>query len=194
MRIMLANRESPIAVEAWEGCVVNATRTEVSGGGFVHDVYRCAFGGSFDQAVERLLSYHIFPPHRMRACVRTTDGRVAVGATIVQRIFLGLFALESAVRVIEIERTPEAAVFAYATTVGHPEKGIASFGVRRHTDSQIFTAQAWSRPGNLISAIGRPVSRFLQTKLTKEAVSFFCSSSGRSGEQVTAPDRGHGIS
>jgi uncharacterized protein (UPF0548 family) len=75
------------------------------------------------------LRYDIFPPTRLRSRVCTPDGIVSIGATIVQRVRLGPVTLETAVRVIEHQRSAESGRFAYATLDGHPEQGIASFEV-----------------------------------------------------------------
>ena len=48
---------------------------------------------------ERLLTYDIFPPALMKSEVCSGDGRVQPGATIVQRVAIGPFRLEAAVRV-----------------------------------------------------------------------------------------------
>lgn len=177
MRIRFLHPAAPIDAEEaamWQLRQVNATRAEVTSEDFVHDFYQGLVEGSFDAAVERLLSYRIFPPHRMRARVCTPDARVALGATIVQRVFLGTLSLETAVRVVELERSAEGASFAYATTSGHPEQGIASFAVRRQAGAVQFTAEAWSRAGHWLALLGRPLSRFVQKKLTLEAVRAFC--------------------
>jgi uncharacterized protein (UPF0548 family) len=166
-------REAPFDCDEWSELAVNATRSEVAQG-FVHDTYESPFVGDFERAAEALLAYRIFPSSRMRAHVCTPDCVVAIGATIVQRVMLGPVSLESAVRVIEVERTPDRAALAYATLHGHAERGIASFAVTRTATGGTFEAQAWSRAGHWSTIIGRPVSRFLQRKFTLEAVASFC--------------------
>ena len=109
----------------------------------------------------------------MFAHVCTPDGLVAVGATVVQRVALGLVALETAVQVIEVERTSSRAAFAYATFEGHPERGVASFEVARVDGVNTLTLQAWSRAGHWLATFGRPVSRALQLVLTREALQSF---------------------
>jgi uncharacterized protein (UPF0548 family) len=114
----------------------------------------------------------------MHAHICTPDGRVAVGGTIIQRVILGLFSIETAVRVIEVDCSSDRASFAYATLHGHPERGVASFAVTRSETGGRFEAQAWSRAGNWLSIVGRPVSRYLQRTITREAVASFCASVG----------------
>jgi uncharacterized protein (UPF0548 family) len=175
MRLLTAPsaREAAFDCAAWSALAVNATREEIAHGGFVHDVYEAPITGDFDRAVESLLAYRIFAPQRMLARVCSPDNCVAVGAIVVQRVVLGPIAIETAVRVIEVERTADRAYFAYATLQGHPERGVASFAVIRSGSEMKFEAQAWSRAGTWLTAIGRPVSRSLQKALTREAVRSF---------------------
>ena len=67
-------------------------------------------------ASERLWTYNIFAAARMEAHICTPDGRVALGATIIQRIFVGPIAvafLQAALTMLQTEldtlsdKTPE---------------------------------------------------------------------------------------
>jgi uncharacterized protein (UPF0548 family) len=183
MRIMSKRkgRDAPFNCDEWSQYATNSTREEVAQG-FVHDVYEAPFDGDFASAVDALLAYRIFAPARMYAHVGTPDRLVAVGATIVQRVILGSISIETAVRVIEMGRSPDHASFAYATLRGHPERGIASFAVTRTDRGGRFEAQAWSRAGHWLTIVGRPVSRALQRTITPEAVASFCAlASGSAG-------------
>ena len=124
----------------------------------------------------------------MIAHVCTPDKRVAIGATIVQRLLMGPLSIESAVRVIELNCTADAASFAYATLEGHPELGVASFAVRRAGTSARFEAQAWSRAGHWLAVFGRPVARAVQRSMTREAVAWFCMMASNDG--LAAPRLG----
>jgi len=176
MRFLTATsaRATPFDCGPWSGLPANASREGARSGGYVHDIYAASFSGDFERAAEALLLYKVFAPERMHAHVCTPDGRVAVDATIVQRVVLGPAAIETAVRVIEVQRTDDRAFFAYATLQGHPERGIASFGVTRADPENRFEAQAWSRAGTLLTAVGRPASRAFQRAITHEAVASFC--------------------
>src|SRR5450432_730978 len=92
-------RKAAFDCDFWSTLRTNATRAEVAHGGYLHDVYEVPLTGTFDRAVDALLAYQIFAPHRMHAQVCTADNRVAVDATIVQRVVLGPVAIETAVRV-----------------------------------------------------------------------------------------------
>jgi len=168
-------RNTPADCARWVAAEPNVTRDEVAGGGFAHDRYEASFLGGFDPAVDALIMYRVFAPWRMQVHVCTPDRRVAVGAIIVQRVILGPAALETAVRVIELDRAADRVHLAYATLPGHPERGVASFAVTRRSDGNYFEAQAWSRAGLWLTALGRPVSRLFQRAVTREALRWFCS-------------------
>ena len=176
MRFLTATeaRQAPFACGVWSKLIPNASRQTVAAGGYVHEKYDGQITRDFDSAADALFGYEIFAPQRMVAHICTTDGRVAVDATIVQRVVLGPVAVETAVRVIEVERTADRAFFAYVTLRGHPERGIASFAVVREGVQIRFQMEAWSRAGSWLTVIGRPVSRAIQHWITREAVSSFC--------------------
>ena len=181
MRVMSKStgRGTPFNCDEWSRFAANTKREEVASG-FVHDVYEAPFKGDFERAVDALLAYRIFAPSRMYARVCTPDRIVVVGATIIQRIMLGPVAIETAVKIIEVDRSADRASFAYATLRGHPERGIASFTVTRATVGGKFEAHAWSRSGHWLTILGRPVSRFLQRMITREARASFCARAGNS--------------
>ena len=116
----------------------------------------------FEAARERLWTYRIFAAGRMEAKVCTPEGRVMEGATIVQRIFVGPTAIETAVRVT----ATWADGFEYITLPGHPELGVARFSlVAGH-----FEIESWSRPGTWLTALGAPFSRWMQRRSTQDAL------------------------
>jgi uncharacterized protein (UPF0548 family) len=182
MRIMSkrSGREAPFDCDEWSPLATNSAREELAHG-FEHDVYEAPFEGDFSRAVDALLAYRIFAPSRMHARVCTPDRFVVVGATIIQRVMLGPVSIETAVRVIEVDRGPDRASFAYATLRGHPERGVASFAVTRANTGGRFEAQAWSRAGHWLTILGRPLSRSLQRMITREAVASFCVLASKEG-------------
>jgi uncharacterized protein (UPF0548 family) len=159
----------------WNALAVNVRREDLGGGGFIHDCSDAACISDFAAAAGRLMAYQIFPPHRLRAQVCTADGQVAIGAVIVQRLLFRGWALETAVRVIELETSADSLRFAYATLAGHPERGIAAFAVIRDRQGVRFQAEAWSCPGHWLTVLGRPVSRWIQRRITREAMGYFSS-------------------
>lgn len=133
----------------------------------------------FDRAVDRLFRYDIFPPDLMSAVVCTTDGRIARDAVIVQRVRVGLPIMESAVRVVDVwhrqAQDSEDAGFAYATLDGHPERGVSTFRVVREGSAVRFEIKATSRPGSILTSIGRPIARRFQRRATRAALRHFAS-------------------
>lgn len=147
-----------------------------------HDQYSIALPldsreRSFDRAVLALSRYHIFPPTRMRAHVCTPDGRMVIGATVIQRVLIGPIAMEMGVRVVDTIGDAEGlrqAGFTYATLEGHSERGIATFSVReRAGEPATFEIESWSTPGTLLARLGRPIARWAQRSFTREGLVYF---------------------
>lgn len=132
----------------------------------------------FAQLEERLLRYDIFPPVLMRAEVCSEDGKLREGTTIVQRVAVGPFTLEAAVRVVEVWHVQDAhrteTGFTYVTLEGHPERGASSFRLSRSSGGPIvFSIDARSRPGSLLTRVGRPFARRFQRRATDAAMAYF---------------------
>jgi uncharacterized protein (UPF0548 family) len=166
-------RSAPFNCDRWRSLKPNSTREAIAEGAYAHDTYKASLTADFEAAADTLLSYRIYPPHRMRAHVCTTNGRVALGATIVQRISLSLAVVETAVEVVEFESRADQASFAYATLPGHVERGLASFAVRATESGVILEIETWSQPGNWLATIGRPLARIIQRRSTEEAIAWF---------------------
>jgi uncharacterized protein (UPF0548 family) len=133
----------------------------------------------FERAVDRLFRYDIFPPELMRARVCTPDGRIAADAVVVQRVRVGLPIMESAVRVVAVwhhqAQESEEAGFAYATLEGHPERGVSRFSLVRAGATVRFEIEATSRPGSILTTIGRPIARRFQQSATRAALQHLAS-------------------
>ena len=124
------------------------------------------------------MGYDIFPP-RLVGYAICPGGPVHVGAIIVQRLRLGPLACEMAVRVIDVWDTRAEGVaeagFQYVTLRGHPECGIASFGARLEPNRTVTVRiDVRSRPGLLLTRVGRPVARRAQQRLTRAALARLC--------------------
>jgi uncharacterized protein (UPF0548 family) len=130
--------------------------------------------GAFERLTRRLFAYDIFPPRLMRHVV-CPPGPLAAGTLVVQQVGLAVLAVESAVRVVETwDRTTgsqRSAGFRYVTLAGHPERGCASFEVRLTGDGRVeVVLGARSRAGSLLTTLGRPVARWIQTSATRAAL------------------------
>jgi uncharacterized protein (UPF0548 family) len=129
---------------------------------------------AFERVRECLLAYDIFPPWLMRHA-SCPAGRLAEGATIVQRVLLGPLALEMAVRVLAVWERPDGAAreagFSYVTLTGHAECGVVAFRVRLDEDqSVVILIDARSRSGLLLTKLGRPFARLFQRAATRAAL------------------------
>jgi len=136
----------------------------------------------FERAGEALLRYEVFPLSRLRYRVCSENGKVTVGTTIVQNLSLGPLVIDSAVRVLRVidsvtaeERTIG---FTYLTLKGHPERGIATFRVVQERPWAVvrFSIESWSRPGTWVTVALSPVARWIQRRLTSDALKNFKSS------------------
>jgi len=134
-----------------------------------------ADGVLFHRAVDALLAYDVFPPQQMRALVCTSNNRVSMGATIVQRIFLGPIGFEVAVRVVDVfsgeAGSERRSGFTYATLQGHMEKGISSFIVEQKPGGPVsFSIETRSRPGHWLIRFSGPLARLIQKRANKKAL------------------------
>ena len=179
MKLLMAGI-SPIACETWTDAPISSPASGPPNA--TEDHYRAVVSvpadmtarATFDRVRERLFAYDVFPSWLIgyRMC---PSGPIAPDVTIVQRILLGLFTLEMAVRVIDAWHQEDGdnldAGFTYATVQGHPERGIATFRVRLDADRQVeVLIDALSSPGLLLTRIGRPFARLFQRTLTKAAL------------------------
>ena len=125
---------------------------------------------TFGRLRERLLAYDIYPRSALLYAI-TPFGRLASGSTIVQRLQLGLVAIEGGVRVVYVWDSETRSGFAYVTLEGHPDCGVEWFGVGLDADGRVrIEIQARSRPGQLLTWIGLPVARAVQVVLTRAAL------------------------
>jgi uncharacterized protein (UPF0548 family) len=124
----------------------------------------------FERVRGRLFGYDIFPPRLIPHAV-CPDGCIDVGSTIVQRVMLGPFGLEAAVRVVDAWNRQEGAAheagFSYVTLEGHPECGVATFRVRLDRSGRVTVlVDARSVPGTRLTRLGRPLARGFQKGIT----------------------------
>ena len=165
---------TPPDCESWSRRPMTADSSRVDG---VTDTYGVDLRAAvFDDAVDRLFRYDIFPPTLMRAHVCATDGRVAPDAVVIQRVRIGFVVMEAAVRVIDVwRRDSEDAGFTYATLDGHPERGVSRFRVVSDGSIVRFEIEAISRPGSILTSIARPFARRFQQSATRAALRHFAS-------------------
>jgi uncharacterized protein (UPF0548 family) len=179
MRLMPSSvaRREPFDCERWTASPPTADAAERIG---IHDVYTLPLVGAQDadtlvaRAVEVLMRYDVFPAHRMRHHVCTRGGILRTDALVIQRLFAGPLAVEAAVRVDEVfdERARGGpAGFTYTTLQGHVERGTATFSVGLDGRGvPVLKIESWSRPGNALATMGRPLIRRIQRSSVQEAL------------------------
>ena|SRR5713101_4451177 len=89
------------------------------------------------------------------------------GQTVALDLGVGPVHIVAACRVTITIDLENAFGFTYATLPGHPEEGEESFVLQRDAEGVItFHVAATSRPADLLSKLGGPVSRMIQQRIT----------------------------
>lgn len=181
----------PVAFEKWRRRPITALEHDVSE--WPLDEYAAVVPGpfpdrwdadaAFDRVRDQILGLRLFPPQGIVLHADTPDGRAALGATIVQHLFLGRLALESGVRVVGLEdvsdHTSRHVFLNWATLAGHPERGIESFSATLDHGGVIELAiRARSRPGPFLVRLGSPFARRLQIRLSRQSLALLAAAAG----------------
>jgi uncharacterized protein (UPF0548 family) len=147
---------------------------------------------TFDRAADLLLSYRLFPAEVIESTVCTPDARIALGAVVVQRSFVGPLAVESAVRVEAMEDDLTFAgrrlAFSVVTLRGHPLRGAETIALLMHETGRIelhFTSA--SRPAGLLARLGGPFTRRMQVRANRAAFAYFRSLVADTGPRAEPP-------
>jgi len=150
---------------------VGATADELPAG-YRHVVRRAALGhgrATFDRFATALMTWGV-----QRASgidVRASHSPAQVGTVVSQRVGVGPLGLVAPCKVVYVVDDADRRGFAYGTLPGHPESGEESFAVSILDDESVaLDIRSFSRPGNVISRIGRPVSHWVQDKMTDRYV------------------------
>jgi uncharacterized protein (UPF0548 family) len=93
---------------------------------------------------------------------------VVEDAVAVLRLGWGPLVVNAPVRVVYIVDEPRRTGFAYGTLPGHPESGEEAFVVELQKDDEVrFTISAFSRPSTLLARAGGPISRGIQSWVSR---------------------------
>lgn len=171
-------RRRPGDLPSWRAAGVSAT-TDLAAAwredryeGMAHGVG----AAGYERARERILRYTFFPPDRVTGTVDTPDGLIAPGATIVQRVRVWFMGFESGTRVVALadgadEAGRRSVRFSYATLVGHPEAGIATFAATEMGSGDVaITIVTRSRAQAWWARLGWPITRYLQLQTNRRVV------------------------
>lgn len=95
------------------------------------------------------------------------DATTRVGENVIALLSLGRVALAIPCRVIAVVDEPRRFAFAYGTLSGHPESGEELFDVTMDENGVVtFTIRAFSKGANVLTRIGSPVARAIQSMVT----------------------------
>jgi uncharacterized protein (UPF0548 family) len=150
---------------------VGATARDLPAG-YRHVVRRAALGSGrdvFDQSATALMTWGM---HRASGIdVRASHSPAQVGTVASQRLGVGPLGIVAPCRVVYVLDEADRRGFAYGTLPGHPESGEESFAISILDDESVaLDIRSFSRPGNVISRIGQPVSHWVQDKMTDRYV------------------------
>lgn len=120
----------------------------------------------FAKAAQTVMGWNMH--RRAGLSVWPSSESVAEDAVAVLRLGWGPLVVNAPVRVVYIVDEPGRRGFAYGTLPGHPESGEEAFVVELQEDDEVrFTISAFSRPSTLLARAGGPISRGIQSRVTR---------------------------
>jgi uncharacterized protein (UPF0548 family) len=150
---------------------VGATKNDVMPHGYRHDFYEASLGTNevtFRSAADALREWQA---HRGAGVEVFPQGTpVAASETVVLLIRVMAFWAVAPCRVVYVVNDINRFGFAYGTLPGHPEIGEAAFTVERKQANASFCIRSFSRPANLLTRAGAPISRRVQTSATQRYI------------------------
>ncbi|HKQ77155.1 MAG TPA: DUF1990 domain-containing protein [Blastocatellia bacterium] len=139
-----------------------------------HGRVRLGYGETtFNNAVEALRNWKMFDLGWVSVC--WPDARIEVGTTVaVLARHFGFWSLHPA-RIVFLIDDDDGQMrrigFAYGTLPGHGEQGEETFIIEwRHADDSVwYDLRSFSKPGQLLTALGYPLARMLQKRFARES-------------------------
>ncbi len=132
-------------------------------------------GGVFARVESAIMAYRIYPPSLLRGTL--PNKTVEAGDTLALRMSLPMgLGFGFGTRVQSAGRSEDdnwvRSGFSYTTLQGHPELGEAWFHVEKERNSGLVRIHlsSWSRPGNLMAKLGRPLARRMQVRANRLAL------------------------
>ena len=120
----------------------------------------------FQEVAQTVLGWDMH--RRAGLSVRPSSESVVEDAVAVLRLGRGPIGVNAPVRVVYIVDEPRRKGFAYGTLPGHPESGEEAFVVELQDDDEVtLTISAFSRPSTLLARAGFPISRGIQSWVTR---------------------------
>jgi uncharacterized protein (UPF0548 family) len=148
---------------------VGATAGESLPAGYRHDLYEKSLGnspGAFERGVSALRRWQahigagleIVPP----------GAPVAENESVLLMLKVGGLWTAAPCRIVYVVDDQQQFGFAYGTLPGHPEIGEAAFSIRRgEAGDAVFRIRSFSRPADPLARIAAPISRRIQTAVTR---------------------------
>jgi uncharacterized protein (UPF0548 family) len=131
------------------------TRSVMLGAG--EDTWSRAVAGLRLWVAHRGAGAHVVPP----------DAPILEGTTVLVTLGVPGCAMVAPCRVVYVTDESDVFGFGYGTLAGHPEEGEESFLVRRVDGKVHFDVVAVSRPASLLTRLGGPVARLVQSHMTE---------------------------
>jgi uncharacterized protein (UPF0548 family) len=191
-------RETPVDCARWAGTDATGSLEDLENShlkrysAFIRGTGYESPPQTFDRAADLLRSYRLFPPDVIEATVCWPDARVAPGAVVVQRSFIGPLAVESAVRIEDLEDDLTFAgrrvAFSAVTLRGHPLRGAETVELLMHETGRIelhFTSAA--RPAGWLARLGGPFTRWMQVRANRAALAYFRTLVAETGPRAEPP-------
>ena len=159
---------------------VGATRelneAQLRSRGYVIDHNRVQLGAgrnAFEAAKQAVRAWTMFAMPWVQLCWPEAEIRVGTNVASLIRHF-GFASVNPCRIVYTLDETTESGErygFAYGTLREHEERGEERFTVEMHaSDGSVwYDVLAFSRPGNLVTAIGKPVARALQRRFVRDS-------------------------
>ena len=118
----------------------------------------------FDRAKEGLTTWRAYAGVGARIF---PDLPVRLGDSVLVVVRFGPVQVVPPCRIIYVIDEANRFGFGYGTLPGHPECGEESFVVERGEDATVFRITAFSRPAELLTRVGGPISRQIQVQATR---------------------------
>lgn len=162
--LLARQRTSPLTYEE-----VGATFDDDLPDGYHHVREHVVLGVGDDMWTRACAGIRAWAAHRGAGMtVVPADAVIAEGTTVAVVTSLGPVHVVAACRIVRVVDEPGRYGFAYGTLPEHPEEGEERFVVTRdeHDGMVAFEVVAFSRPHDLLTKLGGPVPRAIQTRAT----------------------------
>jgi uncharacterized protein (UPF0548 family) len=145
------------------------TRSESFPAGYQYQRATAVIGrgdDAWDRAKDGLLTWQCH--RRAGLTVYPSDAPLDPGTVVIAAAHLGPLYLLIPCRVVYRTDEPGRFGFAYGTLAGHPERGEEAFHVVRDEAGTVsFEVVAFSKPADLLTKLGGPISRLAQAVATR---------------------------